>query len=53
MVTSGKIREFAEPVEIVEGGEIVREGGGINREGGGRNSRELKGRGNRTETELL
>ena len=34
MVISGKIQEFAEPVEIEEGGEIVRKGGGINIEGG-------------------
>ena len=33
MVASGKIREFAEPVEVVEGGEIVRAGGGINSDG--------------------
>ena len=28
MVTSGKIQEFAEPVEVVEEREIVREEGG-------------------------
>ena len=40
MVTSGKIQEFAEPVEIVEGGEIVRKGGGDKYRGRGRNVRE-------------